>query len=131
MTVSGLGSARSARSTPPPPIRAVRPVKTPPGRNDFDHLTAADRELIFQATGQRLDTGFDPEEESAPAFAVVLAAARATGQLAPGQEATSVFLKDLDQRYARAGGTNPVAGHLDQALAYLSRSGGRRIDVTA
>jgi hypothetical protein len=131
MTVSGLGSARSSRSTTPPPIRAVRPVKAPPGRNDFDHLTGADRELIWQATGRRVTPGFDPGRESTTGFAAALAAARVTGRLMPGQEATAVFLKDLDQRYARAGGTNPIAPHLDQALSYLSRSGARRIDVTA
>lgn len=132
MTVSGLGSARTPPSPllPPPPGRAARAQK-PADRNPFDHLTAADRELIFQATGQRVGRGFDPAREGTTGFAAALAADRAAGRLAPGQEATPVYLKDLNHRYEQAGGANPVEPHLDKALAYLSRSGARRIDVTA
>ena len=53
------------------------------------------------------------------------------GRLLPGQEITSVYLKDLDHRYEQAGTPSPVAGYLDRAVTYLARTGARRIDVTA
>ena len=134
MTVSGLGSSHTpfpAAASPAlaaPPARPARPEKP---ANDFDQLTAADRELIHGATGQRIGPGFDPARETTSAFAAGIAAGRATGRLAPGQEVTAVYLKDLNRRYERAGGPNPVGPYLDKAVAFLSRAGRRRIDVTA
>jgi hypothetical protein len=131
MTVSGLGSARTAYpSATPPALRPAR-LEKPDERNDFDQLTAADRALIFHATGQRLDFGFDPAREGTSGFAAALAAERAAGRLRPGQDATLVYLKDLSQRYERAGTGNPIGPHLDRAAEYLARSGARRIDVSA
>jgi len=131
MTVSGLGSAHTPRPIPLSPSRAVRPAAAPVVRNDFDQLTRTDRELIYQATGQRVAPGFDPAREATSGFAAAIAADRAAGRLAPGQDVTGVYLKDLDRRYQRAGGVNPIGPHLDRAVAYLASSGGRRIDVTA
>jgi hypothetical protein len=131
MSVSGLGSTPARRPTFRTPPRAVRPVAAVEARNVFDGLTAADRELIFQVTGQRLEPGFDPARESVSRFAASIAGDRAAGRLAPGQEVTAVYLKDLDRRYARAGGPNPIGAHLDSAVGYLARTGVRRIDVTA
>jgi hypothetical protein len=128
MTVSGLGSAYP-RVPLTPTRRALRPEATE--RNDFDSLTGADRELIFHVTGQRIGPGFDPARETTTAFASTLAAERASGLLAPGQQVTGLHLKDLNRRFERAGGANPMAPYLDKALAYLSRSGPRRIDLTA
>ena len=134
MTVSGLGSSRTPFPTvtphapATPSARAVRAEK--PG-NDFELLTDADRDLIYEATGQRIGTGFDPARETTSAFAAGIAAGRVTRRLAPGQEVTAVYLKDLNRRYERAGGTNPIAPYLDKAVAYLHRAGRRRIDVTA
>ena len=127
MTVSGLSSARTSRPHVMPVLRPVQVEK----RNDFDHLTAADRELIFQATGQRVAPGFDPAKESTTGFAAALAAERVAGRLRTGQDATVVFLNDLNQRYERAGAAYPVAGYLDKAVEFLARSGARRIDVSA
>jgi hypothetical protein len=131
MTVSGLGSARTPRPLVTPSNRPVRAAQAAAARNDFDHLTSADRELIFQATGQRVGPGFDPARETTTGFAAALAAERASGHLAPGQEVTAVYLKDLHQRYARSGRPNPLAGYLDKAVEFLARSGSRRIDVSA
>jgi hypothetical protein len=132
MSVSGLGSAHSPRSPVTPPARSAR-AEAPARRthNDFDHLTAADRELIFRATGQRLGPGFDPAKETTTGFAAAIAAERAAGRLAPGQPVTAVYLKDLNRRYQRTAGPNPVAPYLDKAVAYLSSTGDRRIDVSA
>ncbi|MFC7278048.1 hypothetical protein ACFQS1_29020 [Paractinoplanes rhizophilus] len=128
MTVSGLGSAFTPR-TPVTPVHRHR-VEDKPHRNDFDALTVADRELIHHATGQRIAPGFDPARESTTTFAAAIAAERAAGRLAPGQPVTGVYLKDLNRRFERAGGPNPVGPYLAKALEYLSR-GPRRIDVSA
>ena len=125
MTVSGLGTARTLRPYAAAPARTARLEKAP--RNDLDRLTATDRELIFQVTGQRIQPGMD---QPTP-FAAGIAADRTSGRLLPGQEVTAVYLKDLDHRYQQAGGTSPVAEYLDQAVTYLARTGARRIDVTA
>ncbi|WP_250033457.1 hypothetical protein [Paractinoplanes maris] len=126
MTVSGLGAARTPHSPFTPLHRTPRPEK-PAGRSD-ENLTGRDRELIFQVTGVR-----DPAQQGATAFAAILAAERAAGRLAPGQEAGALYLKDLNRRYERTGGPNPVAAYLSKALAYLSESqgGASRIDVSA
>lgn len=134
MAVSGLGPSRTpfpavtSHGHAAPPARPARPEKP---RNDFEQLTAADRDLIYEATGQRIGSGFDPAREPTSAFAAGIAAGRATGRLAPGQEVTAVYLKDLNQRYERAGGTNPIAPYLDKAVSHLAKVGRRRIDVTA
>jgi hypothetical protein len=130
MTVSGLGSAGTPRLPLAPPIRAHR-VDKPEPRNDFDHLTGADRDLIHRVTGQRVGPGFDPAREATTGFAAALATERAAGRLQPGQPVTAVYLKDLNRRYERFDGPNPIAPFLDKAVAYLSASGARRIDVSA
>lgn len=130
MTVSGLGSARTPHPPVTTPARTPRPER-PVERTPFDQLTRVDRELIFQVTGQRIGPGFDPARETPTAFAAALAAERAGGRLAPGQPITAVYLKDLHHRYQRVPGANPVAPYLEKALAYLTASGNRRVDVTA
>lgn len=129
MTVSGLGTARTLRPYAAAPARTARVEKAP--RNDLDRLTATDRELIFQVTGQRIPPGMDPAQDQPTPFAAGIAADRASGRLLPSQQVTAVYLKDLDHRYQQAGGTSPVAEYLDQAVTYLARTGARRIDVTA
>lgn len=128
MSISGLGTAR----TPQPPLGPTNrtPRAERPGDRADEHLTARDRELIFRVTGQR-----DPAKQGATAFAAILTSERAAGRLAPGQEASALYLKDLSRRYERAGGPNPIADYLPKALEYLSsgesRAGGNRIDVSA
>jgi hypothetical protein len=130
MTVSGLGSPRTPRPSATPAYRLSR-VEKPTARNDFEHLTGPDRDLIFAATGQRVGPGFDPGRDAPNGFATALAAERASGRLAPGQPVTAVYLKDLNRRCQRAPGPNPVAAHLDKALDHLARTGARRVDVSA
>jgi hypothetical protein len=129
MTVSGLGGTHSPRM---PLVSRPRPLHTKKEQpNAFDLLTGDDRQLILEATGQRVGPGFDPVHETTTSFATALAAERAAGHLAPGQPVTAVYLKDLNRRFERAGGANPLQPYLGRALDYLSRSGPRRIDVTA
>ncbi len=130
MSVSGLGTARTPHSPSTPVNRAAR-VEKPAARNDFDQLTGRDRELILQVTGQRIGAGFDPAKQSPSALASILAAERASGRLALGQEASALYLKDLNRRYEQTGGPNPVAGYLPKALDYLAQGGASRIDVSA
>ena len=130
MTVSGLGSARTPLPPVTPPHRLPR-VEKPSVRNDFDHLTAADRELLFQVTGQRVGPGFDPERDTPTGFAAALAAERATGRLAPSQPVTAVYLKDLSRRFERAPGPNPVGPYLAKAVDHLSQGGHRPFDISA
>jgi hypothetical protein len=137
MTVSGLGPARTPRSPITPTHRTPRSPTTPTHRTpraekpaagtDAEHLTPADRELILEVTGQRVGPG----QPATTGFAAALAAERAAGRLAIGQEVTAVFLKDLNRRYERASGPNPLAVHLDKAVGVLTRSGSPRIDVSA
>ena len=130
MTVSGLGSAGTPRLPVTARTRPVR-VEKPDARNDFDSLTGADRELIHRVTGQRVGVGFDPAREPTTGFAAALAAERAAGRLQPGQPVTAVYLKDLNRRYERFDGPNPITPYLDKAVAFLSARGARRIDVSA
>jgi hypothetical protein len=128
MTVSGLGPARAMRAPITPPNRPPRAERNArEKRDDHERLTAADRGLIFQVTGERVGPG----RPGTTGFAAALAAERAAGRLAIGQEVTAVYLKDLNRRYERAPGPNPLDGHLDKAITVLTRGGARRIDVTA
>lgn len=129
MTVSGLGTSRTHHTPISAPPRRTPVEKSE--RNDFEALTAGDRELIFRATGQRLGPAFDAGKEKPTTFAVAIATERTLGHLAPGQPVTAVYLKDLHHRYQRAGTASPVGPYLDRALAYLEQNGPRRIDVSA
>lgn len=128
MHVSGAGSAytpqrHSAAAERPAPV--VTEASQP--HDELGSLTADDRELIRQVFAD----GSSVNPASGEAFAACIAAERAAGRLLPGQRITVLFLKDLDRRYARTGGPNPIAAHLDRAFAYLARTGASRVDVTA
>ena len=134
MTVSGPGSSHPHFPAITPQPGALAPERTHRAerpRNDFEQLTDADRELIREVTGQRIGPGFDPAREATSPFAAGIAADRAAGRLAPGQEVTAVYLKDLSRRFARSGGPDPIAPYLDKATAYLARTGRRSFDVSA
>lgn len=132
MSIPRLNPYRSAAGSP----TATRPVtreRNQNAREDAASLTDRDRELIYQATGQRIRAG-----ESNPGWinslAAAIAADRATGRLAPAQEITAAYLRDLFRRYAQnPTGRNPIAGYLEPALRHLERGepGGGRLDVTA
>jgi len=131
MTVPGLGTSYTpfptvAPHTPAAPAERADRADRP--RSGFDQLTEADRSLIGHVTGQRIGPGFDPAAEPPSLFAATIASERAAGRLAPGQEITSVYLKDLDRRYQRTG-RNPIGPYLDKAVAYLG--GNRHFDVSA
>ncbi|MBG0562807.1 hypothetical protein [Actinoplanes aureus] len=131
MSVSRLN--RSSQPLPATPVRTAARERNQHARQDAESLTDRDRELIYQATGQRIRPG-EPNPGWINALAAAIAADRAAGKLAPGQEVTAVYLKDLARRYDQnPTGRNPVTGYLEPALRHLSQQGGGggRLDVTA
>ncbi|MFF0373292.1 hypothetical protein [Actinoplanes missouriensis] len=129
-----MSISRLNRSQPAPPVTGARPVRarSQSAREDAASLTDRDRELILQATGQSIKPG-EPNAGWINSLAAAIAADRTAGRLAPGQEVTAAYLRDLSRRYDRAGGRNPVAGYLEPALRHLEKqgAGGGRLDVSA
>ncbi|GAA2855869.1 hypothetical protein Acy02nite_08600 [Actinoplanes cyaneus] len=130
MSVSRLNRAQQAYSVTP--ARPSARERHQHARDDAASLTERDRELIYQATGQQIGEG-QPNAGWINSLAAAIAADRAAGRLAPGQEVTPAYLRDLSRRWEQAApGRNPVAGYLEPALRYLSQRGdGNRLDVTA
>lgn len=133
MSIPRLNPYRAAFTPPATTARPSSRDRNQGTREDTASLTDRDRELIYQATGQRIGPG-----EANPGWinslAAAIAADRATGKLAPNQEVTAVYLKDLFRRYDQSPtGRNPIAGYLEPALRHLDQhgSGGGRLDVTA
>lgn len=130
MSIPRLNPYRAFSAPPAAPARV--PSRERSAREDTASLTDRDRELILQATGQAIGPG-----EASPgwinALAAAIAADRAGGRLAPGQEITEVYLRDLARRYDhQPTGRNPIAGYLEPALRHLSQQGrGGRLDVSA
>ncbi|MEV6342604.1 hypothetical protein [Actinoplanes sp. NPDC051851] len=128
MSVSRLSRAQQAYAVVARPSVRDRARNT---RDDAGYLTDRDRELIYQATGQRIGEG-QPNAGWINSLAAAIAADRAMGRLAPGQEITATYLHDLSRRYDQSSpGRNPVAGYLEPALRYLAQRGGGRLDVSA
>lgn len=133
MSIPRVNPYRSALSMP---VAAARPAardRNQSAREDAASLTDRDRELIFQATGQHIRPG-ETNAGWINQLAAAIAADRAAGRLAPTQEITAFYLKDLCRRYDQnPTGRNPIAGYLEPALRYLEQSGGDggRVDVTA
>ncbi|WP_430790038.1 hypothetical protein [Actinoplanes sp. G11-F43] len=94
----------------------TRPTPRRSARADATTLTDRDRELILQATGQRIDPG-ETSRGWINALATAIAADRVAGRLPAGQEVTEVYLRDLARRYGRY----PVAGYVEPALRHLSQ----------
>ncbi|KUL28902.1 hypothetical protein [Actinoplanes awajinensis] len=129
MSVSRLN--RTPQTSSVPPVRPSARERHQNAHDDADALSDRDRELIYQATGQRIDPG-QRSSGWINSLAGAIAADRTAGRLAPGQEVTPAYLKDLSRRYDQATpGRNPVAGYLEPALRYLSQRGDGRLDVTA
>lgn len=133
MSIPGLNPYRSAAASH---VTAARPVtrdRNQNAREDAASLTDRDRELIYQATGQRIRAG-EANAGWINSLAAAIAADRAAGRLGPTQEITAMYLKDLFRRYDQSPtGRNPIAGYLEPALRHLEQTGagGGRLDVTA
>ncbi len=98
--------------------------------NDFRYLTVSDADLLRAATGENPAAG-DPSSQ----FAQQLALDRRTGELAPHQDVTAVYLRNAAARIeasnaGRQGFSNPYSGEaMDRAVAYLESIGRARADI--
>lgn len=89
------------------------------------YLTESDKDLLQHAKGELVQPGMSGQSRAARAFAQQLALDRRTGELAPDQQVTAVYLRNaavaidaLNQ--GRAGLPNPYSGEaMDAALAHL------------
>lgn len=103
--------------------------------NDYRYLTDSDKHMLGEVTGEKIEPGFTDRPGSASAFALQLALDRRTGNLAPNQEVTSVYLRntaaDLQQQNAgRPGYRNPYSGEfMVKAVAWLDAHGRSRADI--
>lgn len=103
--------------------------------NDFRYLTESDKELLRFATGEVVEPGLIDRRGEASAFTQQLALDRRTGELAPNQPVTSVYLRNAAQAMeefgaGRPGFTNPYSGPtFDRALAWLDAHGRSRADI--
>lgn len=103
--------------------------------NDFRYLTDSDKELLGRATGEAIEPGITDRTGPASAFAQQLALDRRTGQLAPNQHVTGVYLRNaaaaIDTANAgRANFTNPYSGEvMERAVSYLDSIGRGRADI--
>ena len=89
-----------------------------------DELTTSDRELIYRATGQTLDSS-----TTLPPLARHVAIDRRTGVLRADQPVSISYLKGLEAANSQF---LPVWGDsLDRAIRYLSENAGARLDVLA
>ncbi|MDO5697037.1 MAG: hypothetical protein Q4G51_03575 [Dermatophilus congolensis] len=98
--------------------------------NDFRYLTETDSQLLRAATGEALEA-----KEPSSQFAQQLALDRRTGELAPHQDVTAVYLRNAaaridEQNAGRKGFTNPYSGPaMDKAVSYLESIGRGRADI--
>ncbi len=103
--------------------------------NDFRYLTESDKELLGAATGEHIEPGITDRTGPASAFAQQLALDRRTGELAPHQEVTAVYLRNaadaIDKANAgRQGFTNPYSGEvMERAVSHLVATGRGRADI--
>ena len=129
-TTASTAPAATSRLEAPPPPRASLSVL-----NDFRYLTASDKDLLRHATGEVVEPGLIDRRGEASAFTQQLALDRRTGELAPNQEVTSVYLRNAAAAMeefgaGRPGFTNPYSGPtFDRALAWLDAHGRTRTDI--
>lgn len=103
--------------------------------NDFRYLTDSDKDLLGRATGERIEPGITDRTGPTSAFAQQLALDRRTGELAPHQEVTAVYLRNaaaaIDKaNEGRQGFRSPYSGPImDRAVAYLEATGRGRADI--
>lgn len=130
----GVGSTRpAAPTTPTAPAAPSRPEFSV--LNDFRYLTDSDKEMLREVTGEVVEPGLIDRRGAASAFTQQLALDRRTGQLAPNQHVTGVYLKNAAAELqsfgaGRAGFSNPYSGEVfDAALSWLNAHGRARADI--
>jgi len=106
---------------------APRPVEAASSENLMSFLTPSDREIVFQATGHRVDES----SKLVSMFAVSIALDRKSGYLSAGQDISSAYLQDLATTYAAKQYEQSYGAATSKALSYLATLAPRTgIDVT-
>ncbi len=131
MRISSSSDISQVRSPAAAEATSVTPAARKYGvLNDFRYLTETDAQLLKAATGE----SFEHSEPSSQ-FAQQLALDRRTGELAPHQDVTGVYLRNAAARIdemnsGRKGFTNPYSGPaMEKAVAYLESIGRGRADI--
>ena len=94
----------------------------------MSYLTPSDREIVFQATGYRVDE----DSQLVSMFAVAIAQDRKTGYLSAGQDISSAYLQEMATTYSHKQYDQSYGVATGKALAYLATFAPRTgIDVTA
>lgn len=97
---------------------------------DLERLTASDRALIKQTTGQDIPTRSSGNPPVAPILAFQISGDRQSGALGTGQPVTASYIEGLASRYS--GKPNPFGDQLDRALKYLTANPpANQLDVNA
>lgn len=103
--------------------------------NDFRYLSESDKDLLAGVTGEVIEPGFTDKATPASQFALQLALDRRTGELAPQQDVTAVYLRnratEIDARnHGRSGARNPYSGEvMVKAVDYLTSVGRAGADI--
>jgi hypothetical protein len=106
---------------------ASRPVESPPADNLMSALTTSDREVVYRATGRRVDEN----SKLVPMFAVQIALDRKSGYLSTGQDVSSAYLQAMATTYAGKENEQSFGAAIDKALSYLATQTPRAsLDVT-
>lgn len=106
---------------------ASRPVEDPPTDNLMSALTPSDREIVYQATGHRVDEN----SKLVPMFAVQIALDRKSGYLSAGQDVSSAYLQAMATTYAGKEHEQSFGVAIGNALSYLATQTPQTgIDVT-
>jgi len=94
----------------------------------MSYLTPSDREIVFQATGHRVDE----DSQLVSMFAVAIAQDRKNGYLSAGQDVSAAYLKEMATTYANKQYDQSYGAATSKALAYLATlTPLTGIDVTA
>ncbi|MDO5627038.1 MAG: hypothetical protein Q4G43_01845 [Mobilicoccus sp.] len=124
------------------PVQTPPVTEAPPARaggfsvlNDFRYLTHTDKDMLRYATGEVVEPGLIDRRGAASAFTQQLALDRRTGELAPHQDVTAVYLRNASAALeefgaGRRGFSNPYSGEVfDRAVAWLEANGRGRADI--
>lgn len=96
-----------------------------PVNAELGSLTKSDFDLVYQATGQRIDAS----SQVFPMFAVQLANDRRNGTLSPQGPVSADYLANLRNEYAN---TPWMVDQASRALDWVQQRGGQSgVDVTA
>lgn len=106
---------------------APRPIEEPSTYNLMSALTASDREIVYQATGRRVDEN----SKLVSIFAVEIALDRQSGYLSAGEDISPAYLQQMATKYAGEEYAQSFGVAIGNALSYLAGQTARTsLDVT-